>query len=340
MKFSSFQKACSNSFSAEVSKSVKLALCASVAIFTASMNTSAFANTKVKSFAYKAQPGVSGTLKSIGSDSMNNEMALWAEGFQKYYPGVKVEVEGKGSATAPAALTAGTAQLGPMSRPMKQEEVEAFAKKYGYKPTEIKTSLDVLAVYVHKDNPLTEISLEQVDAAYSKTRKGGFAKDIVTWGDLGATGEWATKPISLYGRNSASGTYGYFKEHALFKGDFKSSVKEQPGSSSVVQGVAGDKFGMGYSGVGYITSGVKALKLSQKKGEFIEPNYETAISGKYPLSRFLLVYINKADKAALQPLTKEFLTYVLSQEGQIVVEKTGYLPLTEAMISKEMDKLK
>jgi phosphate transport system substrate-binding protein len=300
----------------------------------------AFAASKVNASPYKAQPGISGTLKSMGSDSMNNEMALWAEGFQKFYPGVKVEVEGKGSATAPQALTVGTAQLGPMSRPMKTEEVEAFEKKFGYKPTEIKTSLDVLAIYVNKENPLTEISLEQVDAVYSKTRKGGFAKDIVTWGDLGAKGDWESKPISLYGRNSASGTYGYFKEHALYKGDFKSNVKEQPGSSSVVQGVAGDKFGIGYSGIGYATSGVKVLKLSQKNGAFIEANYETAISGKYPLSRFLLVYINKPKAGTLSKLTQEFLTYVLSQEGQVVVEKTGYLPLTKPMISKELEKLK
>lgn len=290
--------------------------------------------------AYTATSGVSGNLKSIGSDTMNNLMTLWAEGFYKYYPNVKVEVEGKGSSTAPPALTAGTAQFGPMSRPMKDAEIDAFEKKYGYKPATVRTSFDALAVYVHKDNPIAGLSLQQVDAIFSKTRRGGAAKDIKTWGDLGLTGEWADKPISLYGRNSASGTYGFFKEHALFKGDYKDQVKEQPGSSSVVQGVASDKFAMGYSGIGYKTADVRAVPLSLKDGEdTYAATVENVYTGEYPLARYLLLYVNKKPGEKLDPLRGEFLRFVFSQEGQQVVIKDGYMPVPNTIAEEEQRKL-
>jgi phosphate transport system substrate-binding protein len=289
---------------------------------------------------YKPTSGVSGTLKSIGSDSMNNEMALWSEAFRKFYPGIKVEVEGKGSATAPTALIEGTAQFGPMSRPMKNEEISAFKAKFGYEPTPIKTSLDVLAVYVHRDNPIKSLSLQDVDAIFSKTRKSGAVKDIVTWGDLGLTGEWANKPIQIYGRNSASGTYGYFKEHALAKGDFKDSVKEQPGSAAVVQSVAADKFGIGYSGIGYKTDAVKAVPLSIKPGkEAVPVTEESALAGNYPLGRYLLIYINKTPHQALEPARREFLLYVLSAEGQEAVVKNGYIALPRKVLEQERAKV-
>ena len=289
---------------------------------------------------YKKTSGVSGSLSSVGSDTLNNLMTLWAEGFQKQYPNVKIQIEGKGSSTAPPALIAGTAQLGPMSRAMKQSEIDDFEKKFGFKPTAVKTSVDGLAVFVHKDNPLAELSLPQVDAVFSKTRKGGLDRDLTTWGDLGLKGEWAAKPISLYGRNSASGTYGYFKEHALYKGDYKDTVKEQPGSAAVVQGVTEDKFAMGYSGIGYKTSGVKALRLSSKVGEpAISDDAENVLAGKYPLSRFLFVYINRAPNQPIDPLTREFLRYVLSKEGQEIVVKDGYLPIPARVIAEELAKL-
>jgi phosphate transport system substrate-binding protein len=289
---------------------------------------------------YAKTSGVSGNLNSIGSDTLNNLMTLWAEAFQKQYPNVKIQIEGKGSSTAPPALIAGTAQLGPMSRTMKQSEVDDFEKKFGYKPTPVKTSVDGLAVFVHKDNPLMELTLPQVDAVFSKTRKGGLDKDVTTWGDLGLTGEWAAKPISLYGRNSASGTYGYFKEHALFKGDYRDTVKEQPGSAAVVQGITEDKFAMGYSGIGYKTSGVKALKLANKAGEpAVGDEADNVLAGKYPLSRFLFVYVNRAPNAPIDPLTREFLRYILSKDGQEIVVKDGYLPLPAKVIEEELAKL-
>ncbi|MCK6448555.1 MAG: PstS family phosphate ABC transporter substrate-binding protein [Planctomycetes bacterium] len=278
---------------------------------------------------YKAIEGVSGGLKSIGSDTLNNLMTFWAEGFRGVYPNVKIEIEGKGSSTAPPALIEGTAHFGPMSRPMKSGEIDDFEKKYGYKPTGVPVAVDALGVFVHKDNPLQSLTMQQVDAIFSKTRKGGFDKDIVKWGDLGLTGEWADKPISLYGRNSASGTYGYFKEHALAKGDFKDTVKEQPGSSSVVQGVASDKYAIGYSGIGYVTADVRALAIAaDAKSTPIAADAAHAYSGEYPLARMLYVYVNVKPGTPLEPLRREFLRFVLSRQGQELVVKDGYYPVT------------
>jgi len=286
---------------------------------------------------YAKTQGVSGNLNSIGSDTLNNLMTFWAEGFRKLYPNVNIQIEGKGSSTAPPALIEGTAQIGPMSRPMKKEEIEKFEQKYGYRPTEIGVALDSLAVYVHKDNPLDALSLTQVDAIFSKNRNRGGAADIVTWGQLGLKGELAGRPISIYGRNSASGTYGFYKEHALKKGDFKDIVKEQPGSASVVLAVTEDKAGIGYSGIGYKTSGVKALALSEKDGAPVfEPNYENVLSNKYPLGRMLYLYVAKEPNKPLPKMVEEFIKYVLSREGQEVVVKDGYLPLPAKVAEKQL----
>jgi phosphate transport system substrate-binding protein len=287
--------------------------------------------------AYAPVSGVSGNLKSIGSDTLNNLMTLWSEGFRARYPNVKIEIEGKGSSTAPPALIAGTSQFGPMSRPMKAAEVDEFEKAYGYKPTAIRSAVDALAVFVHKDNPIECLTMQQVDAIFSKTRQGGFGEDITTWGQLGLTGEWANKPISLYGRNSASGTYGYFKEVALFDGDYKDSVKEQPGSSTVVQGVASDKFAIGYSGIGYKTADVRAVPLAAREGEpCYEASAENAYAGNYPLARFLYVYLNVNPNQALDPLRAEFVKYVYSKQGQEVVVKDGYFPVTNAIREQDL----
>jgi phosphate transport system substrate-binding protein len=286
---------------------------------------------------YGKVQGVSGNLNSIGSDTLNNLMTLWAEGFRKLYPGVNIQIEGKGSSTAPPALIEGTAQIGPMSRAMKKSEIEAFEKKYGFKPTRIGVALDSLAVYVNKDNPIDGLSLQQVDAIFSRTRKGGYGEDIVTWGQAGLKGSWAGQPISLYGRNSASGTYGYFKKHALFKGDYKDQVKEQPGSASVVLSVTEDRAGIGYSGIGYKTSGVKAIALSKKDGApAYAPSYENVLDGKYPLGRMLYLYVAKKPNEPLPKLVEEFLKYVLSKEGQEIVVKDGYLPLPAKVVEDQL----
>lgn len=274
---------------------------------------------------YAVSTGISGNLNGVGSDTLNNVMTLWAEAFRKKYPSVKIGIEGKGSSTAPPALTQGTAQLAPMSRPMKREEIAAFEAKYGYKPTEIKVALDAVGFFVNKDNPISQISLKQLDSLFSSTFKRG-GTDISDWGDLGVD-SLKGKSVSLYGRNSASGTNGFVKESALKKGDFKNSVKEQPGSSAVIQGIGADVQGIGYSGIGYTTSNVKSLAVSDGSKEAVLPTYENCLNGSYPLSRFLVIYVNKKPGEALDPLTKEFVKFIVSQEGQEIVVKDGYYPI-------------
>lgn len=289
---------------------------------------------------YTVTSGVSGNLNSVGSDTLNNLMTFWSEGFKAKYPNVNVQVEGKGSSTAPVALATGAAQVGPMSREMKSSEVAAFAGKFGHKPTKVAVAIDALAVFVHKDNPAKGLTMTQVDGIFSSTRKRG-GQDLSTWGDAKMTGAFAGKTISAFGRNSASGTYGFFKENALKNGDFKSSIKEQPGSSSVVQGVAADLNAIGYSGIGYKTSGVKALALSSDDSSpFVEANYANCLSGSYPLARYLYVYVNKAPSKDMDKLTSEFITFVLSKQGQEIVIKDGYFPLPADVASEGRASLK
>lgn len=287
---------------------------------------------------YTPVSGVSGNLNSIGSDTLNNLMTLWAEGFKKVYPNVNIQIEGKGSSTAPPALIEGTAQLGPMSRPMKSSEIDAFEKKFGYKPLEVPIAVDALAVFVNKDNPIKGLTMAQVDGIFSSTRKSG-SEDITTWGQVGLDGDWTSKPMSLFGRNSASGTYGFFKDMALEKGDFKPTVKEQPGSSAVVQGIATDLSAIGYSGIGYRTSDVRTVPLGTTEGGFFDATYENCVSGDYPLARFLIVYVNKKPGEPLDPLTHEFLKFVVSKEGQEVVVKDGYFPLPKEAVDETLASL-
>lgn len=290
---------------------------------------------------YQKSSGVSGNLSSVGSDTLNNLMTLWAEEFKREYPNVNIQVQGMGSSTAPPALTEGTANLGPMSRMMKAGEIEAFEKKHGYKPLAVPVAIDALAVFVNKDNPIKGLTIPQIDAIFSSTRKCGAADNITNWGQLGLEGAWADRNIQLYGRNSVSGTYGYFKENALCKGDFKSTVNEQPGSASVVQSIATSVNALGYSGIGYVTSGVRALPLARKEGaEFVAATPENAVSGKYPLGRFLYVYVNKHPNEPLDPMIREFFRMVLSKQGQEVVVKDGYIPLPASVAVKYREMIK
>ena len=289
---------------------------------------------------YKAISGVSGNVNSIGSDTLNNLMTLWAEDYAKFYPNVNIQIQGAGSSTAPPALTEGTSNFGPMSREMKSSEIEAFEAKHGYKPTAVPVAIDVLAVYVNKDNPIKGMTIAQVDAVFSATRKCGNDKDITRWGELGLTGGWANRDFTIYSRNAVSGTYGYFKDVALCGGDYKASINEQPGSASVVQGVSESINGIGYSGIGYITSGVRAVPLAAKAGdEFSPADADHALDGSYPLARTLFVYINKHPNRKLDPLQAEFLKMVLSKQGQEVVVRDGYIPLPAAVSAKAMKDL-
>lgn len=290
--------------------------------------------------AYQAASGISGNLSSVGSDTLANLMTLWAEDFNRAYPNVNIQIQAAGSSTAPPALTEGTSNLGPMSREMKDDEIEAFEDKYGYKPTAIPVAVDALAVLVNKDNPVKGLTMEQVDSIFSSTNKCGGSASIENWGDAGVAA-WGAKTMQLYGRNSVSGTYGYFKEHALCKGDFKSNVNEQPGSASVVQSVTESVNGIGYSGMGYSTSGVKMVPLAKKGStSFVDATPENALNGTYPLTRYLFIYVNKKPNQPLAPLENEFVKMVLSQTGQQSVIKDGYIPLPAKIIDKALAAIK
>lgn len=289
---------------------------------------------------YETASGVSGNLSSVGSDTLANLMTLWAEDFKRHYPNVNIQIQAAGSSTAPPALTEGTSSIGPMSRKMKDKELAAFEARFGYKPTAVPVAIDALAVYVHKDNPIAGLTIPQVDAIFSSTAKCGSDALVKRWGDVGLSGAWAKRDIQLFGRNSVSGTYGYFKKKALCKGDFKNTVNEQPGSASVVQSVATSINGIGYSGIGYKTSSVRAVPLSKKPGQpAVAATPENAVSGDYPLSRYLYVYVNKAPNKPLSPLQREFLKSVLSKSGQQVVVKDGYIPLPTKVVDKTRRKL-
>lgn len=285
---------------------------------------------------YKKVSGISGNLSSAGSDTLANMMTFWAEEFKRIYPNINLQVQAAGSSTAPPALTEGTSNFGPMSRKMKSKELESFEKRYGYKPTAVPIAIDAMAIFAHKDNPIKGLSLEQVDAVFSSTRRCGAYSDINRWGDLGLTDKWQNKDIQLYGRNSVSGTYGYFKKKALCKGDFKNNVNEQPGSASVVQSISTSLNSLGYSGIGYKTSGVKIVPLSSQGDDFVEATIENAVNGSYPLSRFLYVYVNKHPNRPMSPKESEFIKLILSQTGQKIVEKDGYIPLPAVVIKNQL----
>jgi phosphate transport system substrate-binding protein len=284
---------------------------------------------------YEAVQGVSGNLVSIGSDTLNNLMTYWSEGFRSFYPNVAVQIQGAGSGTAPPAMVEGTAQFGPMSRPMRGTEIEQFEARYGYAPIPLRGAIDAVGVFVHRDNPVTCLSLQQVDAIFSSTRAGGADAAITTWGQVGATGEWANRPISMYGRNSASGTYGFFKDVALFGGDYSAEVREQPGSSTVIQGVAADVGGIGYSGVGYGTADVRALEIRGDDG--VCYSTDAAPTGDYPIARFLYVYMNVDPNAQMEPLRAEFVRYVYSQQGQADVVRAGFFPVVAGIANADLE---
>jgi phosphate transport system substrate-binding protein len=286
---------------------------------------------------YQRVSGISGNLSSVGSDTLNNLMTLWAEAFRNVYPNVNIQIQGAGTSTAPPALTEGTSNFGPMSRAMRAGEIQAFEQRHGYPPTIMRVAVDMLAVYVHRDNPIEGLTIEQVDSIFSSTRRCGGASDITRWGQLGLTGAWANRDFTLYSRNAVSGTYGYFKQIALCDGDFKASINEQPGSASVVQGVSETINGIGYSGIGYITSGVRAIPLGKAPGQLYTPTAENA--DNYPLARFLYIAVNKHPQRGLQPLEREFARLIFSKQGQEVVVRDGFIPLSAGMAQKELQNL-
>ena len=289
---------------------------------------------------YERTSGVAGNLSSVGSDTLANLMTLWAEDFKRLYPNVNIQIQAAGSSTAPPALTERTSNIGPMSREMKDNEIEAFESRYGYKPTAIPVAIDALAVYVHKDNPIAGMTIPQVDAVFSSNQRCGYSGSVDNWGQLAMRGSWERRDIQLFGRNSVSGTYGYFKDVALCDGDFKNSVNEQPGSASVVQSVSTSINSIGYSGIGYRTSSVRAVPIARNAtSDYFEATPENSVAGNYPLARFLYVYVNKKPNSDLPPLEREFVKLIISKAGQNIVLKDGYIPLPARVVKSTMQTL-
>lgn len=278
-----------------------------------------------------------GNLTSIGSDTLNNLMTFWAEEFQQRQPGMTVQIEGKGGSTAPAALIGGYSSIGTMSRPFNDEEIDAFTTKWGYPPTAIAVAIDAQVVFVHRDNPIPSLTLTDLDRIYSSTRRrGGLA--ATTWGDLGLVGDWSTLSLELFGRNSASGTYGYFKMEVLQRGDFLPTLKQQPGSTAVVSAVSASRGGIGHTGYGYVTDAVRVVPLADGDRPAVLPTYANCLDNSYPLVRRLYLYINRKPGTRDLPV-HQFISFVLSKPGQAVVVKDGYLPLTSALVTEQLKKL-
>lgn len=288
---------------------------------------------------YNKVAGITGELTTVGSDTLAGMTTSWVEEFKSIYPSVNGQVQASGSSTAPPALTERIAQFGPMSRPMLKREIEAFERENGYKPTELRVAIDAIGIFVHRDNPIKGLNFTQLDSIFSATLRCGATQSVSTWADLGLDYQWSKRGMQMFGRNSVSGTYGYFKKNALCGGDFKNSVNEQPGSASVVQSVGSAINTIGYSGVGYKVSQVKLLPIAKSGDNYIEASQENILSGKYPLSRYLYVYVNKHPFKPLSPIEREFVRFIFSRQGQSLVEKEGYVPISSGLANQELAKV-
>jgi phosphate transport system substrate-binding protein len=245
-----------------------------------------------------------------GSDTMILLAQRWAEAYAKKRPEVQVQVTGGGSGTGISALINGTTEIANASRPMKEEERAQIREKFGADVVEIPVAKDGIAIYVNEANPLEQITIAQARDIYSGK--------IKNWKEVGG----ADQTIILYGRENSSGTYEFFKEHVLNKGDFAPGTQTMPGTSAVVNAVSKDKGGIGYGGEAY-TQGVKQLKLAGDNGQALAPTQENILSGAYPLSRNLYFYLRTQPTGA----TKEYVDWVLGPEGQAEVKAAGYFPL-------------
>ncbi len=265
---------------------------------------------------YQRTSGVSGTIKAVGSDTMNNLMTLWAEGFKRSYPNVRAEIEGKGSSTAPPALIAGTSTFGPMSRDMKTSEIEAFETRHGYKPT-VAPGGDRHAGRVRpsRQSDQSAIASSARRDVFVAAQRGGIARDPHL-GRSGADRRMAESAHQLIWSQCGLRPYAYFKENSLFGGDYRDKVIELPGSSAVVQAIATDKYGIGYSGIGFATAGVRAVPLAvSDDAPAVLPRAQFALTGEYPLARFLWLAVNYKPGSRLDPLRQEFIRYVYSSGG-------------------------
>ncbi|WP_340680550.1 phosphate ABC transporter substrate-binding protein [Paraglaciecola sp.] len=287
---------------------------------------------------YQSKGALTGKINSTGSDTLANLMSFWADEFKHRFPNVEFELHSEGSTTAPPALLAGTSNLAPMSRKMRAAELALFQQKFGYQPLAIKVAMDAIAVFVHRDNPLDAITIEQLDRIFSEHTLCGRHAKIVHWGEAGLTGQWAGKKITVLGRDPRSGSYSFFKEISLCGGDFSLDMEALPGSGSIVQAISNNHNAIGFSGMGYKTSGVRTLPIIHN-GIMTLPNISAETNWDYPLTRFLYLYINKTPSEPLPEVLREFILLVLSNTGQHTVELDGYAAVSETIIEENLQKL-
>lgn len=301
---------------------------------------------------YNPQSQIAGTFKVQGSETMYPLMSRLTMEFQRRQPKVAIDVKGGGSTKAVAEFLqpplsktgkvmlleerAGSFKMIATSRELFDAEVKEFVAQHGYEPTAVPVAVDAVALYVHKDNPVSGLTLDQVDAMFSTTRNRGYKTAITQWGQVGLTDGWEKAPIQLYGRDRKSGTRAFFQDHCLAGGEFMSGLHEDPGAASVILDLSRDQLGIGYSGLGLLSSSVRVIPLAEAAGTpYVTPSAATVADQTYPLRRVLYLYIDKAPNVPLPAAAQEFLTFIMTQEGQEAVTKAGFFPLPpgEAMKS-------
>ncbi len=288
---------------------------------------------------YVAQETVSGKLEIAGSETMKPLIDAWMRDLTRRHPGLKPVVASAGSETGLEAILQHRTGIAAMSRRMSTDEISAFVKEYGFEPTEVPVANDALAVFVHKDNPITGLSLEELDAMFCRERQRGLSYDIDSWGLVGLMDEWFEAPIRLYGRNGKSGTSALFRDEVCKGGTFRPRLVDAPGSASVVLDVVKDPQGIGFSAIGYKTSMVRPVPIAMVKGgRYVEPTFHSVMDGSYPLERHLYLYIAKPPKTPPAPALKELVRFALSQQGQQLALDHGYFPLSPMEITRLLSK--
>jgi len=319
-------------------KNKVMRLCVSVLIMVA-VSSSVWGQLKpeldAKIPAYQPVTSLSGEVSIAGSETMQPLTEAWAERLRLLYPSLKVHVSGLGSETGLALLFEGKVPIAAMSRKMKPQEIVEFKREFGYEPTEVPVGIDALAVYVHSDNPLPGLTLAELDAIFSDERRRGLLYNLRQWSDFMLEGEWTNAPIRLYSPNHLSGTASFFREHVCNEAPLKKHVNMLAGSASVVVAIAQDRMGIGFSGIGYRTSEVRTIPIaSVAGGRFVEPTFQSAMDGSYPLRRSLYLYINRAPKSPVSPAVAEYVKFALSQQGQQSIVAKGYYPLPAQEITR------
>ncbi|ULA63049.1 MAG: Phosphate ABC transporter, periplasmic phosphate-binding protein PstS [Nitrospira sp.] len=300
---------------------------------------------------YNPQTHIAGTFKIQGSETMYPLMSRLTMEFQRRQPKVAIDVKGGGSTKAVAEfLQPPLSKTGKVmwqedravnfkmiatSRELFDAEVKEFVAQHGYEPTAVPVAVDAVALYVHKDNPVAGLTLDQVDAMFSTTRNRGQKAAITQWGQLGLTDGWEKAAIQLYGRDRKSGTRAFFQDHCLAGGEFMPGLHEEPGAASVILNLGRDQVGIGYSGLGLQSSTVRVIPLAEAAGTpYVIPSAATVADQSYPLRRVLHLYVDKAPNAPIPAAAQEFLTFIMTQEGQEAVAKAGFFPLPAGEVAK------